>query len=160
MVDTMNNRFGVHARPDGSVVVMGLTAGRALSKADVLELVGRLVIANDEITPYELDESLAGFSKAIAGQGARPPASADFSPTQPAAENPYARFARASQPPGPAPAAPATAPGPLRRPVGPESMRITSLRIFSESASKSSRIRAATPSFSRTSPSRMCSVPM
>ena len=60
----------------------------------------------------------------------------------------------------PAPAAPATAPGPLRRPVGPDSIRITSLRIFSESASKSSRIRAATPSFSRTRPSRMCSVPM
>ena len=46
-----------------------------------------------------------------------------------------------------------------RRP-GPESMRMISLRIFSASASKSSRIRAATPSFSRTSPSRMCSVPM
>ncbi len=43
---------------------------------------------------------------------------------------------------------------------GPDSIRITSLRIFSESASKSSRMRAATPSFSRTSPSRMCSVPM
>ena len=46
-----------------------------------------------------------------------------------------------------------------RRP-GPESMRMISLRIFSASASKSSRMRAATPSFSRTSPSRMCSVPM
>jgi hypothetical protein len=46
-----------------------------------------------------------------------------------------------------------------RRP-GPESMRMISLRIFSASASKSSRIRAATPSFSRTRPSRMCSVPM
>ena len=51
-------------------------------------------------------------------------------------------------------------PEPWRRPPGPESMRMTSLRIFSESASKSSRMRAATPSFSRTSPSRMCSVPM
>ncbi len=49
---------------------------------------------------------------------------------------------------------------PWRRPPGPESIRMTSLRIFSESASKSSRIRAATPSFSRTRPSRMCSVPM
>ena len=49
---------------------------------------------------------------------------------------------------------------PWRRPPGPESIRITSLRILSESASKSSRMRAATPSFSRTSPSRMCSVPM
>ena len=49
---------------------------------------------------------------------------------------------------------------PWRRPPGPESMRMTSLRIFSESASKSSRMRAATPSFSRTRPSRMCSVPM
>ena len=48
---------------------------------------------------------------------------------------------------------------PWRRP-GPESMRMISLRIFSASASKSSRMRAATPSFSRTSPSRMCSVPM
>ncbi len=48
---------------------------------------------------------------------------------------------------------------PCRRP-GPESMRMISLRIFSASASKSSRMRAATPSFSRTSPSRMCSVPM
>ncbi len=57
--------------------------------------------------------------------------------------------------PSPPPAA-----APWRRPPGPESMRITSLRIFSESASKSSRIRAATPSFSRTRPSRMCSVPM
>ena len=46
------------------------------------------------------------------------------------------------------------------RPPGPDSIRMTSLRIFSESASKSSRMRAATPSFSRTSPSRMCSVPM
>ena len=54
--------------------------------------------------------------------------------------------------------APAAAPG--RRPPGPESIRMTSLRIFSESASKSSRMRAATPSFSRTRPSRMCSVPM
>ena len=44
--------------------------------------------------------------------------------------------------------------------AGPESMRMTSLRIFSESASKSGRMRAATPSFSRTRPSRMCSVPM
>jgi hypothetical protein len=44
--------------------------------------------------------------------------------------------------------------------TGPESMRMTSLRIFSESASKSRRMRAATPSFSRTRPSRMCSVPM
>ncbi len=51
-------------------------------------------------------------------------------------------------------------PCPWRRPPGPESIRMTSLRIFSESASKSSRMRAATPSFSRTSPSRMCSVPM
>jgi len=51
-------------------------------------------------------------------------------------------------------------PEPWRRPTGPESMRMTSLRILSESASKSSRMRAATPSFSRTSPSRMCSVPM
>ena len=51
-------------------------------------------------------------------------------------------------------------PEPWRRPPGPESMRMTSLRIFSESASKSSKIRAATPSFSRTRPSRMCSVPM
>ncbi len=51
-------------------------------------------------------------------------------------------------------------PEPWRRPPGPESMRMTSLRIFSESASKSSRMRAATPSFSRTRPSRMCSVPM
>ena len=39
-----------------------------------------------------------------------------------------------------------------RRLPGPDSIRITSLRIFSESASKSSRMRAATPSFSRTSP--------
>ena len=54
----------------------------------------------------------------------------------------------------------APAPAPWRRPPGPESMRMTSLRIFSESASKSSRMRAATPSFSRTRPSRMCSVPM
>ena len=53
---------------------------------------------------------------------------------------------------------PAAAPA-WRRP-GPESMRMISLRIFSASASKSSRIRAATPSFSRTRPSRMCSVPM
>ena len=51
-------------------------------------------------------------------------------------------------------------PEPERRPPGPESIRMTSLRIFSESASKSSRMRAATPSFSRTRPSRMCSVPM
>ena len=56
-------------------------------------------------------------------------------------------------PPGPPPA-------PAWRRPGPESMRMISLRIFSASASKSSRIRAATPSFSRTSPSRMCSVPM
>ena len=49
---------------------------------------------------------------------------------------------------------------PWRRPPGPDSIRMTSLRIFSESASKSSRMRAATPSFSRTRPSRMCSVPM
>jgi hypothetical protein len=56
------------------------------------------------------------------------------------------------------PGAPA-APPCCRRP-GPESMRMISLRIFSASASKSSRMRAATPSFSRTRPSRMCSVPM
>ena len=49
---------------------------------------------------------------------------------------------------------------PARRPPGPESIRMTSLRIFSESASKSRRMRAATPSFSRTRPSKMCSVPM
>ena len=59
----------------------------------------------------------------------------------------------------PAPA-PWPEPEPERRPPGPESIRMTSLRIFSESASKSSRMRAATPSFSRTRPSRMCSVPM
>ena len=47
----------------------------------------------------------------------------------------------------------------LARP-GPDSMRMISLRIFSASASKSRRIRAATPSFSRTRPRRMCSVPM
>ena len=52
------------------------------------------------------------------------------------------------------------APAPRWRLPGPDSIRMTSLRIFSESASKSSRIRAATPSFSRTRPSRMCSVPM
>jgi hypothetical protein len=51
-------------------------------------------------------------------------------------------------------------PEPCWRRPGPESMRMISLRIFSASASKSSRMRAATPSFSRTSPSRMCSVPM
>ena len=65
--------------------------------------------------------------------------------------------------PGPAAApdaAPWPEPEPERRPPGPESIRMTSLRIFSESASKSSRMRAATPSFSRTRPSRMCSVPM
>ena len=45
-------------------------------------------------------------------------------------------------------------------PRGADSKRMTSLRIFSESASKSTRMRAATPSFSRTRPSRMCSVPM
>ena len=57
-------------------------------------------------------------------------------------------------------AATAPEPAPWRRPPGPDSIRMTSLRIFSESASKSSRMRAATPSFSRTKPSRMCSVPM
>ena len=63
--------------------------------------------------------------------------------------------------PSPVPAAPALpAPEPRWRLPGPDSIRITSLRIFSESASKSSRMRAATPSFSRTRPSRMCSVPM
>ena len=51
-------------------------------------------------------------------------------------------------------------PPPCWRRPGPESMRMISLRIFSASASKSSRMRAATPSFSRTRPSRMCSVPM
>ena len=55
---------------------------------------------------------------------------------------------------------PAGAPAPAWRRPGPESMRMISLRIFSASASKSSRMRAATPSFSRTRPSRMCSVPM
>ena len=53
----------------------------------------------------------------------------------------------------------AAAPCELRRP-GPLSARMTSLRIFSGSASRSSRMRAATPSSSRTRPSRMCSVPM
>ena len=53
----------------------------------------------------------------------------------------------------------AAAPPCWRRP-GPESIRMISLRILSASASKSSRMRAATPSFSRTRPSRMCSVPM
>ena len=57
------------------------------------------------------------------------------------------------------PFSPAAPPACVRRP-GPDSMRMISLRIFSASASKSSRMRAATPSFSRTSPSRMCSVPM
>ena len=62
--------------------------------------------------------------------------------------------------PSPEPALELDPPEPWRRPPGPESIRMTSLRIFSESASKSSRMRAATPSFSRTRPSRMCSVPM
>ena len=43
---------------------------------------------------------------------------------------------------------------------GPRELRMTSLRIFSGSASRSSRMRAATPSSSRIRPSRMCSVPM
>jgi hypothetical protein len=42
----------------------------------------------------------------------------------------------------------------------PVTIRVTSSRTVSPSTPKSSRMRAATPWFSRARPSRMCSVPM
>mmetsp|Transcript_23635 Transcript_23635/g.60706 ORF Transcript_23635/g.60706 Transcript_23635/m.60706 type:complete len:229 (-) Transcript_23635:682-1368(-) len=58
-----------------------------------------------------------------------------------------------------APAAPAPAPAPTASWLSP-TIRMTCVRIFEASAPRVSSTRAATPSPSRSRPSRMCSVPM
>ena len=49
---------------------------------------------------------------------------------------------------------------PVSRLPGPERSRIISFRIVSGSAPRSRKTAIPVPSFRRTSPSRMCSVPM
>lgn len=66
---TSDNRFGVHPREAGTVVVMGLSAGRKLTREDALELVSRVIVGCD-LEPSAVDRACTALED---GAPAAPP---------------------------------------------------------------------------------------